>query len=762
MKCLILLKNADITLEENKMSPNDIYQKYRYHYSPECSKYQHYLNLFNTLDDSELELFKSAYNDRVSEELDEIRDLIDYIYNDIYIKSVFQIEAPLLHNLNTIKVSSNSNGVHILTFEEMISLYAAYKDNAPDTAFVTNEPLKISLNLDFCENLKDAGKLFVLGHEAQHVVRYHFERCLNRDNFIWNYIGDLIINHSLLYNKLPHVLINEKNNHIHKIKKSDLFIDVNRNDLNFIGFKNSDDENSPLNDSYKLLKKYVKQDDLIEEELYEKVIEFFKNKENEKQNNNSQDTPSNSNGQSEMPSNDSQQSESSSSDNEQSEKSSKDIESEDSNDDNENDLDEENSSENNSNKKSNSKDSNDSENSNNSSNDEYKDIESHVKDGKEIFDDMKNALNNPSDNDFDKKDKIDEYLKKFINDYGTPKDKKDESKKRDFANDVIDLSIKETEKIIKESEQSYGFGTGDLKNLLKRKKSINDKLNFVFDIESMIINKNLNYGSYRKGTEDTSLARLTKSSEVNTNLLGIGTKLNYKRKEFHVESFKVLVIVDTSASVIEDEKTNNYLNQISSIIHNSNAEVEITYISADTEAKISSRLKINLDNIDYYEKNGYLFEGGGGTDMLMPLATEFVINEDKFDAIMIFSDGGYKPFTKDQLTINIMNTYELLMNNQDLDVNYKNIIEEKMNDLIMGQSYSELTNSYSVELDLPNILLMHTRDIFNKELLSEMIKSFEHNQVKEYVILFDSSVENNIVINHQTNDSLKVRRKNSR
>ena len=43
-----------------------------------------------------------------------------------------------------------------------------------------------------------------------------------------------------------------------------------------------------------------------------------------------------------------------------------------------------------------------------------------------------------------------------------------------------------------------------------------------------------------------------------------------------------------------------------------------------------------------------------------------------------------------------------------------------------------------------------------------MIKSFEHNQVKEYVILFDSSVENDIVINHQTNDSLKVRRKNSR
>ena len=109
-----------------------------------------------------------------------------------------------------------------------------------------------------------------------------------------------------------------------------------------------------------------------------------------------------------------------------------------------------------------------------------------------------------------------------------------------------------------------------------------------------------------------------------------------------------------------------------------------------------------------------------------------------------------------------MNTYDLLMNNQDLDVNYKNIIEEKMNDLIMGQSYSELTNSYSVELDLPNILLMHTRDIFNKELLSEMIKSFEHNQVQEYVILFDSSVENDIVINHQTNHSLKVRRKNSR
>ena len=98
MKCLILLKNADITLEENKMSPNDIYQKYRYHYSPECSKYQHYLNLFNTLDDSELELFKSAYNDRVSEELDEIRDLIDYIYNDIYIKSVFQIGAENILN----------------------------------------------------------------------------------------------------------------------------------------------------------------------------------------------------------------------------------------------------------------------------------------------------------------------------------------------------------------------------------------------------------------------------------------------------------------------------------------------------------------------------------------------------------------------------------------------------------------------------------------------------------------------------------------
>lgn len=146
----------------------------------------------------------------------------------------------------------------------------------------------------------------------------------------------------------------------------------------------------------------------------------------------------------------------------------------------------------------------------------------------------------------------------------------------------------------------------------------------------------------------------------------------------------ILVILDTSGSVSEDEMS-LYLREIYSLAKEA-GEASITIVTSDTDV----RTKVKFNTSDAEQMNNILFGGGGGTDMLAPLVQCVADNEDEpYDIAIIMSDGGFPPFTHENIIDGLLD----------------NMAQEKVN-------------------EIPQVAFVITREHYSNDEFTEALNSF--------------------------------------
>lgn len=105
----------------------------------------------------------------------------------------------------------------------------------------------------------------------------------------------------------------------------------------------------------------------------------------------------------------------------------------------------------------------------------------------------------------------------------------------------------------------------------------------------------------------------------------------------------VVVIMDTSGSVSVDEMK-MFLTEIRSML--SASKMDLVVVCADT--CVRNRAVFSHDDLTEFPL-AFPISGGGGTDMCTPLAQELADAQRPIDVAVVFSDGGFYAFTKDDL-----------------------------------------------------------------------------------------------------------------
>ena len=334
--------------------------------------------------------------------------------------------------------------------------------------------------------------------------------------------------------------------------------------------------------------------------------------------------------------------------------------------------------------------------------------ENHLGDGYDMY---QKSLKQQKETNFENEygeyaDEMKKELSNIADKMGLPNSEADKENQSQKNKDVFNKLAQEYEKLRQSNNQGYSSnGTSEMDEILKRNKEIENKYNFRLLLSSAIEKFQQNGGRYVKSDELTKFSKLTKSESVNE-LLGFGNPIKIYKKKRVAPIIDVLVIMDTSGSVGTKDITNGYLNEIEDVVL-SNPNLNLHCISADTEIKQSSSFIINAENFKQYEENGFPFSGGGGTDMTRPLANQLVHVNKNFALTLIFSDGEYPVFSKDEINALILDEYEKFTKKKPSLKTLKERKDYQENVLrLKKMKIKPSSNCY-----IPPIILLNTREL---------------------------------------------------
>ena len=633
---------------------------------------------------------REAYIEQYDKEVDDYNSKINKMIAMMETVPKTFITAPeeiqLLHNLSRTNLNDHT-AVFVPKFKEAINLQQL---TGCHTAFMSETPVRIVLFKELLDGMNDIGLLFVLMHESQHFIRRHHSRQLNRNSKDWNIATDLIINYNLSNVRLPRLLNaidelvqtrgNRTSDKFKFIHNTDMFEDQEiMEEMNYIG-----NENPPLKlkgtpaDTSDWFRKYIETNKWKEEEIYDAVVQDLREmRKKQQQQSQSQGSPQGSPNQ----------------DGDQQGQSMQDP---------------------------NGIHSQGQGGQQRQNQDPFGDDERHMQDGKEMHDKgTSNEISDKYDDLFgEHANEMRESMRKTLRDYGAPSNSKEKSLQKQHAKKMMAEMKREVEK----KTQQAGMGTSDIDEYMKREKDIEEKMSFNFRLQSMIVKKSES-GEYYRTNERTRFSRMTGVETVQV-MMDYPNRMNFYKKEQRDDTFVGLIIMDTSGSVSIEEITRQYLNEIKGLIFNNNIEFHV--VSADTQVKDSSRFILNKDNFEHYEKNGFPISGGGGTDMLLPLAHELVygkgVEQNGYDVAIILSDGGFEAFSRDELMKEMnkeYNAYSKLPSSESTRNNIKRLNKNRK-----GTGSTASFNN-------PPIIILNTREMYYK---ASPFDSFKRNELQEFVL----------------------------
>jgi hypothetical protein len=141
---------------------------------------------------------------------------------------------------------------------------------------------------------------------------------------------------------------------------------------------------------------------------------------------------------------------------------------------------------------------------------------------------------------------------------------------------------------------------------------------------------------------DPDLISIMSRTEDLQNMMGLGRPVFIPDFIRRTGKGRLLVIMDTSGSVSDDEKR-MFTREIKEMCKD--ISMDITIVPADTVG----RKRIVIDTDENEIPDPLDVPGGGGTDMLTPLVEEVAVVEEPYDMAIVMSDGEFNPYTKDDV-----------------------------------------------------------------------------------------------------------------
>lgn len=692
------------------------------------------------LEDDDYNKFVESYNFLVKEANERlIQKTIKYVCQDAaMIRQAFSKEVPFFKSINNIPMN-NHTAIYIPDFEESMIWSKLYGAN---TAFISEEPLRVVIHKELADKLTPLGTVFILSHEAQHFVRGHSDRLMGRNPIIWNIATDLIINYSLLNLQLPEIIRRNliiKNHHesqqavkngaapselaeykslntqyqkAHprefKVSHDDLF--VSDFHFNFVG------NDKRLEDDLAF--------DLREDEINEKILNATIEKIKKENNLDSLDSKvidelrdnlfidqdwynwfkKYQNGARAL--------------DEESvyeeisqlylkiEKKVRFLKQHNINIDTESKLLDYN----------------------------------HIGKSHSIYENMKSKIDDKEimEKEFgSKQDRIKDRFSSFVDEFGMPKNNNEKSKQKENTEQQRKLIREESRKI--DINNSNNKGSSDIDEIYHRENTIKRKTKFVLQIENMCSKVAKSGARKVKSDRRTQYSTMTKVAEM-SEMNGMGIEFREFKKKTISNTPNVLCIIDTSGSVSKEMITKIYLNELYDAVMK--YDMEIKCVPADTEAKVDYSIILNKGNINHYLENGFNFSGGGGTDMVNPLARELIHAEKDYDFAIVLSDGEYSAFTRSQLTGEMLNALSQL----ESDKNKKSIYRRARSKHLPTATADEPNGKFRN----PPIILLHTNErIFEHN--ESAFKTFDKNEMSEFLI--GQKEENVIKVNKKEGQS---------
>lgn len=774
-------------INENQIDGKVLFKKY---FQPNIGN--DYKEMFKELNESELDAFVKEYNQRAKDVEKKIIDLVYLLNSHVSTKAVLHFELPLLKHLTSLKDGATS-GIYVAPFYER----TFYHLNGANTAFISEKPLRITITLEMAEMLNNLGLIYIMLHEAQHFMRFHFTRGLKKDSQIFNLAADTTINHDLHFYKIPNLekaLSNAKKNKLTnqsisnqdgfdmtKIYKENITPVVTVGSItkdakqgwakNQPNIAISKDKNNVFlwENVYRLANK----DDLTEEQIYKILItEMQKNQlpmppisggNNQGQN---QSNNNNGNGSGKQDSNTNPQ-DGQQADNQQQEGKNNtpnknasqnggvnqnqqnngnnpsndgELQSHNGNQDgqgssnNHQGQEQQNNSSNGSSSDSQSDDQQQDEKGQGNQNGEPQDGNNHIFNpndlAKQIEEVRKQSDKFYQDNFSQHGDKVRKEMEKFMQTRPSTQVPVNSDEMERLHKQLTE----EGQKMLRDSGYSPN-GSLDNEMLVKRNRNIVEKTKLWFLLEKLAKTKS-NDGDFVKSPHLTRFSRMTKYESINNDMLDIGNQIKIYKKHKESVLYNILCVVDTSGSVEIDDIKNKFLNEVYGVLSKYNAN--ITLIAADTDVKQGSRVIINKNNFEKFDNQGFTIQGGGGTDMLNPLAYEYANANVDYDVIIVLSDGYYPNFDLGELKsifehqLKSMKKHNLpyIINNKDYVKSKRDLIKE----IDLGKKIKRVEKTLkNFKKNMPLILLANSQEqIFDKDEVKE--KGFLTTKLQEFLI----------------------------
>ena len=251
------------------------------------------------------------------------------------------------------------------------------------------------------------------------------------------------------------------------------------------------------------------------------------------------------------------------------------------------------------------------------------DVDNHIQDGLEIRRKLEQEYGEAGKNLADK--------------MGLPNNKQENIRAKERTRVMLQRSQEE-------ARSSNSKVDGFITEAFKRDKESRAQMQFLIMAERAM-QKAVRSAEWERTDEMDGLSRLTRFAEVQQHMGIKGQMLIYKEERARPD-IRILCIADTSGSVMAEEIVKNYLNEMRDLILR--YDCEIVLVGADTSSR-GEKIIIHKEDLDRLDEEGVPLSGGGGTDMLEPLAYELATADKRYDMAMVLSDGGADAFTREQL-----------------------------------------------------------------------------------------------------------------
>ena len=253
------------------------------------------------------------------------------------------------------------------------------------------------------------------------------------------------------------------------------------------------------------------------------------------------------------------------------------------------------------------------------------DVDNHMQDSVDIRNELEN--------------KYGEAGRQLADKMGLPKTKEELEKTRNKVRTMVERSVEE-------ARSSRAAFDGYVSEAFSRDTDSRAQAKFNLTVSNIFKKAKRDSNIWDRTGEPNYISRLSRYGNSHEFLRFKG-KIDIPEEEQVSPNLRILTILDTSGSVMQEEITKNYLNEIRNLVLAYDSTLVV--VAADTESR-GAPLVINRDNIDEYEENGFTLGGGGGTDMLRPLAQELAQAEEPYSMAVVLSDGGDYAFTKEELS----------------------------------------------------------------------------------------------------------------